>query len=57
VLDEAFNQHPQRFRKRPVAKAPPAVVEINPVTENDNDQLVKSGVNFPTLPRFIEKTI
>ncbi|NWO04100.1 IS3 family transposase [Idiomarina sp. 28-8] len=57
VLDEAFNQHPQRFRKRPVAKAPPAVVEINPVTENDNDQLVESGVNFPTLPRFIEKTI
>jgi len=27
------------------------------VTENDNDQLVESGVNFPTLPRFIEKTI
>jgi len=26
-------------------------VEINPVTEQDEDYAMESGVNFPTLPR------
>ena len=57
ALDEAFNKHPKRFRKRPVVQHPPETVEINPVTEDDNEYVAESGVNFPTLPRFIEKTI
>ena len=36
---------------------PPKVVEINPVTETDDDYTAESGVNFPTLPRAMANAI
>ncbi len=47
ALDEAFARHPQRFvQGRPKVTWPPEVVEINPLS--DEEEL--DAVNFPTLP-------
>jgi len=49
ALDQAYADHPERFvNAKPRVAMPPAVVEINPVTDQDN--LVSTQVNFPTHP-------
>lgn len=52
ALDKQYQQHANRFVKgRPRAAMPPAVVEINPVTEEQKAQGVPNVVNFATLSR------
>jgi putative transposase len=52
VLDKQFDQHPNRFVKgRPKVAIPPAVVEINPVTDDQGDSVITDTVNFATLAR------
>lgn len=56
ALDEIYTNHPERFTKgRPTAKMPPAEVYINPIPDDADPATVEKGVNFPTLPRVIEK--
>ena len=58
ALDKAYEQNPERFSKgKPMVSMPPKVVEINPVTETDDDYTAESGVNFPTLPRAMANAI
>jgi putative transposase len=48
-LDQAYAESPQRFvNGKPHVAMPPTVVEINPVT--DDDDTVSTQVNFPTHP-------
>lgn len=50
ALDDIYSRHPERFVKGcPKAKLPPAVVTINPYTEDELMQGVADQVNFPTL--------
>ena len=52
VLDKQYQEHSNRFvAGPPKAGVPPAVVEINPVTEELKAQGVTDDVNFATLPR------
>ena len=54
VLDKQFDQDPNRFVKgRPKVAVPAAVVEINPVTDDQGDSAITDTVNFATLPRAI----
>ncbi|HEK0781913.1 TPA: IS3 family transposase [Proteus mirabilis] len=56
ALDNAFRAHPERFANGvPRTSMPPEEVFINPVLETDENTTLNQGVNFPTLPRAIEK--
>lgn len=58
AMVRAYEQNPERFTKgRPVVAMPPEVVEINPVTAQDEDNVFESDVNFPTLPRAMANAI
>ncbi len=58
TLDEAFAKHPERFsRGRPTVQMPPQEVCINPVPVGADQETIEKGVNFPTLPRAIEKQL
>jgi len=50
ALDDKFSVNPERFVKgRPIAKAPPRVVKINPMPTELIDEGEQNLVNFPTL--------
>lgn len=56
VLDKQYLEHSNRFVKgRPKAQLPPAVVEINPVVDEDGNPDRSGPVNFPTLNRAKSK--
>jgi len=56
TLDQAFAKHPERFsRGHPTVRMPPLEACINPVPEDADQETIEKGVNFPTLPRAIEK--
>jgi len=58
ALDRMYARYPERFSKgRPVVNYPANEVCINPVPENADQAVIEKGVNFPTLPRVIEKAI
>lgn len=57
-LDKAYEQHPERFTKgKPEAGMPPSEVSINPILVEADTASVEKGVNFPTLPRVIQKLV
>jgi transposase InsO family protein len=52
ALDESYAAHPERFvGGPPQAQLPPAVVYINPVTDEAGDIVADAAVNFSTLSR------
>ena len=52
VLDKQYLEHSNRFvNGHPKASLPPAVVEINPVVDEDGNPDHSGPVNFPTLNR------
>ena len=52
VLDKKYAAHSNRFvNGRPNSAMPPAVVEINPVVNEDGNPDNTGPVNFPTIPR------
>ena len=58
ALDAMYERHPERFTQgRPTVQMPPVEVCINPVPEDADPATLEKGVNFPTLPRVMAKTI
>lgn len=58
ALDAMYERHPERFTQgRPTVQMPPIEVCINPVPEDADPATLEKGVNFPTLPRVMAKTI
>lgn len=56
TLNQAFKEHPERFiNGAPKANLPPAEVFINPVVAAAENSTYHQGVNFPTLPRALQK--
>jgi putative transposase len=50
ALSAFYEKHPERFvRGLPKAKVPPAIVAINPYTEDELMSDIVEQVNFPTL--------
>ncbi|MBL4607843.1 MAG: hypothetical protein JKY01_08455, partial [Pseudomonadales bacterium] len=56
ALDHRYEINPERFVKgRPIAKAPPNIVEINPMPQELIDEGKQVLVNFPTLSSVKER--
>jgi len=50
ALDKRYTSNPERFvRGRPQVKLPPEFVAINPISEENDINLMSDRVNFPTL--------
>ena len=58
ALDQKYEINPERFvNGRPIAKAPPNIVEINPIPQELVDEDAQSIVNFPTLSSVKERML
>jgi len=56
ALNQRYEVNPERFvNGRPIAKAPPSIVEINPIPQELVDEGAQSLVNFPTLSSVKER--
>jgi putative transposase len=56
ALDQRYKTNPERFvNGRPIAKAPPSIVEINPMSQELVEEGEQSLVNFPTLSSVKER--
>lgn len=56
AVDQMYDTHPERFVKgHPMVKAPPGVVEINPIPQELVDKGMENIVNFPTLSAVKER--
>lgn len=50
ALDKRYQKNPERFvMGRPLVTMPPTTVAINPITLNDENDILTDRVNFPTL--------
>lgn len=50
ALDKRYPKNPERFvMGRPLVTMPPTTVVINPITLNDENDILTDRVNFPTL--------
>jgi len=58
ALDHRYETNPERFvNGRPIAKAPPNIVEINPMPQELIDDGKQNLVNFPTLSSVKDRMV
>jgi hypothetical protein len=55
-MNRAYQAHTERFvGGPPTAKAPPPVVQMNPIRSKQLEDGATDAVNFPTLPAVKER--